>query len=58
MNYGISMARPFRLEFSGTLYPITSRDDGRDDIGWNDDDREWFLALLGEVCPENRVKLR
>lgn len=44
------MARPLRLEYPGALYHVTSRGDGREDIFLDDDDREAFLALLGEVC--------
>ncbi len=34
------MARPPRIEFAGTLYHITSRGDGREDICLDDADRE------------------
>lgn len=32
------MARPLRIEFSGALYHITSRGDGREDIFIDDSD--------------------
>ena len=32
------MARPLRIEFSGTLYHVTSRGDGRKDIFIDDSD--------------------
>jgi REP element-mobilizing transposase RayT len=44
------MARPLRIEFSGALYHVTSRGDGREDIYLNDEDREVWLEVLGEVC--------
>ena len=44
------MARPLRIEFSGALYHVTSRGDGREDIYLDDNDRELFMAVLGETC--------
>ena len=44
------MARPLRLEFAGALYHITARGDRRDEIYLDDDDRQAFIDLLGEVC--------
>ena len=44
------MARPLRLELAGGLYHVTSRGDGRDDIYLSDQDREIWLAALGQVC--------
>ena len=44
------MARPLRIEFSGALYHVTSRGDGREDIFCGDDDRVSFLSVIGEVC--------
>ncbi len=44
------MSRPLRIELSGGVYHVTSRGDGREDIFWDDADREAWLALLGEVC--------
>jgi len=43
------MARPLRIEFSGGLYHVTSRGDGREAIYLDDDDRALFLELLREV---------
>ena len=43
------MARPLRLEFSGALYHVTVRGDGREDIYRTDDDRRVFLDVLGGV---------
>jgi len=43
------MARPLRIEFSGAVYHITSRGDGREDIFLSDDDRWTFLNVLKGV---------
>jgi len=44
------MARPLRLEFAGALYHITSRGDRREDIYFDNVDRERWLEVLGEAC--------
>ena len=44
------MTRPLRIEFSGALYHVTSRGDGREDIYLDEEDRELYLTVLGEVC--------
>jgi REP element-mobilizing transposase RayT len=44
------MSRPIRLEFSGALFHVTSRGDGREAIVLSDDDRAMWLQILGEVC--------
>ncbi|WP_127474661.1 REP-associated tyrosine transposase [Sulfurivermis fontis] len=43
------MARPLRIEYAGALYHVTSRGNAREPIFHDDDDRQTFLALLGEV---------
>ncbi len=43
------MARPLRIEYPGALYHVTSRGDRRDWIYLDDEDRQGFLGLLGEV---------
>ena len=43
------MARPIRLEFPGAIYHVTTRGDGEGDIFIDDQDRQQFLAVLGEV---------
>lgn len=42
------MARPLRLEYPGALYHVTSRGNAQADIFCCDDDREHFVALLGD----------
>lgn len=44
------MARPLRIELSGGLYHVTSRGDGREDIYLDDEDREAWLEVFGQVC--------
>ncbi|MEJ2379989.1 MAG: transposase [Gammaproteobacteria bacterium] len=44
------MARPLRMELAGGLYHVTSRGDRREDIYRDDDDRAFWLEVLGEVC--------
>ena len=44
------MARPLRIEFSGALYHLTSRGDGREAIYLSHDDREQWLDVFAEVC--------
>jgi REP element-mobilizing transposase RayT len=48
-SYTRGMARPLRIEFAGALYHITSRGDRREAIFEDDEDREAFLRMLGEV---------
>lgn len=43
------MARPIRLEFGGALYHVTARGDRREAIYEDDEDREQFLAVFGDV---------
>jgi len=50
------MARPLRLEISGGLYHVTSRGDRREDIYDDDEDRHYWLELLGKTC--NRFNWR
>jgi len=44
------MSRPLRIEFSGALYHVTSKGNGREAIYLDDADRELFMDILGEVC--------
>ena len=43
------MARPIRLEFPDAVYHVTTRGDGGADIFLEDQDRQLFLTVLGEV---------
>jgi putative transposase len=42
------MSRPLRLEFPGALFHVTQRGNCRQDIFLDDDDRWFFLELLGK----------
>ena len=44
------MARPLRLELAGGLYHVTSRRDRGEAIYTDDEDREKWLEILGNVC--------
>ncbi len=44
------MARPLRIEFAGALYHLTSRGDRREAIYEGAEDRQRFLAVLGDVA--------
>ena len=44
------MARPLRLEWPGALYHVTSRDDRREPIVEDDEDRAAWMAVLGQAC--------
>ena len=44
------MTRPLRIEFAGALYHVTPRGDGREDIFFEDDDRNLWLDVLGQFC--------
>lgn len=46
------MARPLRIEYSGALYHLTSRGDRRESIFEDDEDRECFLRVLGQVITD------
>lgn len=44
------MARPLRIEFSGALYHITARGEGREAIYFYPIDLDKFLEIFGLVC--------
>jgi REP element-mobilizing transposase RayT len=46
------MSRPLRLEFPDALYHVTARGDRQEDIFEGDQDRELFLATLGQVITQ------
>jgi putative transposase len=43
------MARPLRIEFPGAVYHVTTRGNARADIFEDDNDRNLFCAVLGQV---------
>src|SRR5512139_3136346 len=44
------MARKLRVEYPGAVYHVMNRGDRREPIFRDDEDRERFLATLGEAC--------
>ena len=44
------MARPLRLEFAAAVYHAISRGNRREDIFWDDDDRQVWMAVFSLVC--------
>ena len=44
------MARQLRVEYPGAIYHVLNRGDRREEIFKDDQDRERFLATLGETC--------
>ena len=57
MCYTTDMSRPLRLEFAGALYHVTSRGNWREAIYDDEEDRQRFLDLLGDVCDRFRWKI-
>lgn len=43
------MPRKLRLEYPGAIYHVLNRGDQREDIFWDDEDRQKFLATLEEA---------
>jgi REP element-mobilizing transposase RayT len=44
------MPRQLRIEYPGVIYHVMSRGDRRDDIYFDDVDRQDFLKTLAEAC--------
>src|SRR5215471_1897251 len=44
------MARKLRVEYEGALYHVMNRGDHREAICLDDEDRQSFIATLGEAC--------
>src|SRR5215471_18227819 len=44
------MARKLRVEYEGALYHVMNRGDHREAIFLDDEDRQSFIATLGEAC--------
>jgi hypothetical protein len=43
------MSRPWRIEFKGALYHVLSRGNEQKDIFWDDEDRNCFIRIMGEM---------
>src|SRR5271157_5321855 len=50
LGYHRPMPRKLRVEYAGAMYHIMSRGDRRDDIFFDDVDRQDFLKTLAEAC--------
>ncbi|MCU0786375.1 MAG: hypothetical protein MUF81_20485 [Verrucomicrobia bacterium] len=44
------MARKLRVEYEGAIYHVMNRGDRREAIFLDDEDRQCFLATLGQAC--------
>ncbi len=44
-----TMSRPWRIEFSGALYHVLSRGNEQGNVFIDDEDRNNFMNLLGEI---------
>ena len=44
------MPRKVRIEYEGAIYHVMNRGDHREDIFLGEDDRNLFLATLGQAC--------
>ena len=51
------MARPIRLEFAGAVYHVTARGNERRAIFYGDEDRQVFLATVGEMVGRFGVRV-
>ncbi|MBM3859602.1 MAG: hypothetical protein FJ395_08130 [Verrucomicrobia bacterium] len=51
------MARPIRVEFEGAVYHVTARGNERRAIFFSDEDREVFLATVGEMVARFGVRV-
>ncbi len=43
------MSRPWRIEFEGALYHVLSRGNEQQDIYLDNEDRNGFITLMGEI---------
>jgi REP element-mobilizing transposase RayT len=50
------MSRKLRIEYPGAMYHVMNRGDQREDIFRDDQDRQKFVATLGEACAKTEVK--
>lgn len=44
------MVRKLRFEYEGSVYHVLNRGDRREAIFVDEEDRQYFLATLGEAC--------
>ncbi|MBI4765335.1 MAG: transposase [Deltaproteobacteria bacterium] len=51
------MTRPWRIEYDGAIYHVLSRGNERRDIFYDEQDRDIFLALLGEISRRFEIEV-
>ncbi len=51
------MARPLRIQISGGWYHVTSRANRREDLFWDNRDRQRFLGLVSELPGRFRLEI-
>ena len=51
------MSRKLRIEYPGAMYHVMNRGDQREDIFRDDQDRQKFLATLGEACAKTEWQM-
>ena len=54
--YAPVMSRPLRLSYPGAIYHVTARGNERKRIARDDQDREWFLAMVGDMVEQHQVQ--
>lgn len=47
------MERKLRIQYPGAIYQVMNRGDHQDRIFVDNEDRQLFLATLGEICQKN-----
>ena len=52
------MPRKLRIEYPGATYRVMNRGDQREDIFLDDEDRQRFLATLGEACQKTEWQVQ
>src|SRR5579863_329737 len=52
------MPRQLRREYAGGIYHVMNRGDRREEIFLDDEDRERFLASLGEACQKTEWQVQ
>ena len=51
------MSRAWRIEYEGALYHVLSKGNDQREIFSDDDDRQLFLELLGEMAERYGVEI-
>ncbi len=49
------MARPARIEYEGAFYHVMNRGNRREDIFFDDEDRNKFCEILGKVKERYKI---